>query len=558
MPLKSLVLVLLSAAVSFGVNSKFIEGGDVAIDQTRSLLPVLRQGTDVLIPTYRIESFGKATYSFHMESSLHAKQLSMVVEGPLPGFGDSVAPGAGNIVVSQVARGRVLNVQAHLKVPGVYRVLILNSKEIKGVEVENVLTAHCKGDCYRQNIPQGVFIEGLKKSGALSIVMQKIADRVSGFLSPELLKFFSAEAEGYIMAKDFTKVERFPLLSAAHILANAQEGLAKYEGEPLKKPEIKGGELFALLGDCTIDRKALPPLLDPEFPGIRYGHFSSHTLSNCTIKHSQKFSEILTALAAGNGSFITAFGAQIETPQELLQVLMDHGYYIEMHNMVTYANFISLTASDETYVQWPAWIQVPFATPGSKEGFAVPMSHTHYDWRIFGPGLNVRSSFFLGISGVGFWAETDERPAWTGGYYSRATYTTKRNRREILEAVTLASTYLKRILAERGKMMGDGYGVLGICQDSQAIIEKTLFNTVSNYPLMRWNKFDTEPVVKDTLDPVLSTLPKDSSVNTQDLSDKNYQADVLCRVLKSTPHALDSAFIPDEALRRNLKSIHCH
>jgi hypothetical protein len=53
-------------------------------------------------------------------------------------------------------------------------------------------------------------------------------------------------------------------------------------------------------------------------------------------------------------------------------------------------------------------------TLSSGDSFTIPVGHSQHAWRISGPVVDTRVTFFLGIKGAGFFGQTDQRPAWSG------------------------------------------------------------------------------------------------------------------------------------------------
>jgi len=254
---------------------------------------------------------------------------------------------------------------------------------------------------------------------------------------------------------------------------------------------------------------------------VRYGQFPSVTLAPCHFAHASKLGAVLTSLAANNGSSVTLKGTTISTPAQLFAALVDTGHTIEVRNERMYANFISFIVGDRDLI-WPAWIDTGMML-SSGESLTVPMGHSHHAWRITGPDVNTRVTFFLGISGSGFFGQTDQRPAWSGtttttdvivgGPDGDGPEVSGSDYDYLLSTVDVAAEYLRRNRIERDTvaagMPADGYGYVGVCNDSNTTIEYATRGTISAFPLLRAKSLDDQPDLGDGLDDVVRTLPKD-------------------------------------------------
>jgi hypothetical protein len=58
-------------------------------------------------------------------------------------------------------------------------------------------------------------------------------------------------------------------------------------------------------------------------------------------------------------------------------------------------------------------------------------------------------------------------------------------------------------------MPADGYGYVGVCNDSNTTIELATRGTISAFPLLRAKELDAQPDLDDGLDAAVRALPKD-------------------------------------------------
>jgi hypothetical protein len=304
-----------------------------------------------------------------------------------------------------------------------------------------------------------------------------------------------------------------------------------------------------MLGGCTPDR-SLPSEVDARLPGVRYGQFPSKTLAPCQFAHASKLAQVLTSLAAQNGSAVTYKGATIKTPRELFAALVASGHTIEVRNERMYANFLSLIAGDRDVIR-PVWLD-PGIRLSNGESLSIPVGHSHHAWRISGPQINTRVMFYLGVSGAGFFGQTDQRPAWSG-MLAATDVTIKAAQgadyEYLLKTVDAAATYLRRNRVERTTVAAgqpaDGYGYLGVCNDSNATIEHATKGTISAFPLLRAKELDAQADLGDGLDATVKALPKDGDGIAN-------QRDALRRAVAMQPFANGSPLIWDPTLAAQL------
>jgi hypothetical protein len=189
-----------------------------------------------------------------------------------------------------------------------------------------------------------------------------------------------------------------------------------------------------------------------------------------------------------------------------------------------YANFLSATIGDNADLRWPVWLDTGIKLSNG-ENFVVPMGHSGWAWTITGPTVNTKVMFYLGTDGAGFFGQASQRPGWTGmtASYDQVITATSGDSQRLMETFTVAATYLKRTRIERttiaAGMPVDGYGYVGVCNDSDAVIEKSVLGGIHAFPLMRAANLDSDaPALHDGLDDLIRDLPNDGDgiADTQD------------------------------------------
>jgi hypothetical protein len=467
------------------------------------------------VPAYRVESYGGTKITIDVKGR-DGSDAYVIVEGPLAGDGDRAAIGAGTIVGEDDDGGDGHNAKLAIELaePGVYRILAGTYESLGlGGDATGTIAVEvtCSANCYRPMLDQKNFVRALQQqAGFLDYAKAELASLVH---DPVVADQMAAQLSAILADRDLTGLERFPTIPLS-ALGTLRPALGQIPAEAPRDDQVIVGDLTQLLGPCAPDR-SLPAPIDARLPGVRYGHFPSKTLSPCQFAHATTLAQVLTSLAAGNGSSVTFKGQAVKSPRELFAALVASGHTIQARNERMYANFLSMIAGDRDVI-WPVWIDTGIRLSNG-ETLSVPVGHSHHAWRISGPQINTRVMFFLGVSGAGFFGQLDQRPAWSGmvttsdvsvGAAQDADY------EYVLKTVDLAASYLRRNRVERTTLAAgkpaDGYGFLGVCNDSNAVIELLTKGTITTFPLLRAKPLDAAADLGDGLDATVKMLPKDA------------------------------------------------
>jgi len=504
------------------------------------------------VPAFRVESFGGTMLEIELRGGGQADPL-LVIEGPLPGNGDDTPAGTGTVLTQDDDGGDGLDarLRATLDQPGVYRVLAGTYESLgrgeppRGARLS--LATRCVASCTRPAIPVRTFLGTLREAGALDAVLGGFEAQLATLVPDEgLRERLTSQLHAIARSPDFEGIERFPAVPLRQIGA-ARAALGLVPGETPAPAEPIDADLGELLGRCEPGRGGPSPV-DERLRGVGRGHFPDLSLTACQAHASEELARVLTALAADDGSVVRYRGEEIRTPRELFEALLSAGHAIEVRNERTYANFIGLTAGDRDVV-WPVWLDTGEIVGGHP--LLVPVGHSHHAWRVTGPDVDARVMFYLGISGAAFFGQTHVRPAWTGEIVTDGAISDD-DADHVLGTVDVAAAYLRRIRAERATvaagMPADGYGFVGVCNDSNAAIEYATRGSVTAFPLLRAAELDAQPALGDGLDEVLASLPNDGDVAPE-------RRDLLRRVLLMTPHDLGSELLVDDGLRAQLDAV---
>ncbi len=494
---------------------ELIEAGPASLNQKQTV------ELDGRVPAYRIVSYGGTTLDIDLAgrgSPTAAADGYLILEGPLDRDGDGIAVGGGTVIAEDDDGGPGRDAQISIKLdqPGTYRLLAGTYESLGLGEAATGtldLDVACSAACTRPAVDQKTFIRSLQQTtgGAFAeLAKQQIAKLIP---DQAMAAQLGAQLDQILADPDLTGLERFPTIPLSAI-STVRPALGGLNAEEPKPDQVVTGDLMQLLGDCKPDRSP-PAEIDPRLPGVRYGHFPSTALAPCQFAHAKTLAQVLTSLAANNGSEVTYKGKTLRSPRDLFAALVESGHTIEVRNEAMYANFLSLIVGDRD-LRWPVWLDtgIPLS---SGETLTIPVGHSGHAWRISGPNVNTRVMFYLGISGTAFFGQTSDRPAWTGNVALSDVTVSEASGADydyLLATADTAAKYLQRSRTERSTlaqgMPADGYGYLGVCNDSTATLEYATRGTISEFPLLRAKELDqAAPDLNDGLDDVVRALPKD-------------------------------------------------
>jgi hypothetical protein len=457
------------------------------------------------------------------------------VEGPLDGMDDPTAIGALPIIAE--TRGSRLHLELKLN-RGVYRVVTGTEAGSPGI----TLSASCKAECVRRDLPLRTLLLKLSRDGRLAPVIEALRAQLATLIPDETARrALEIDLLRMSISPDLQGIERFPTVSL-HALGPMREVIGHL---PVRAPEhgrVIDGDFLSLLGACDLAREAPPPV-HPLVPEVGSGHFHDGELTRCQAAQSQRLAQILTSLAEGD-SHVRYRGADVKSPVELITELMQSGHTVEVRNERTYTNFLPLTYGDYD-VRWPVWIDTGLTIGGSP--ISVPMGHSHHAWRIRGPHVNARVMFMIDRSGAAFFPQLERRPAWTGQRTRDSGRSDLEGGARILATFEAAALYLRHTRAEQAA----GLQHLGTANDSNAALELITRGTITTWPLLRSSMHDVQYAQNDGLDNILRALPKDADRVTP----SDGRMDTLRRLVEMSPLDANSPNHPDDRLKLQLQAI---
>ena len=302
-----------------------------------------------------------------------------------------------------------------------------------------------------------------------SIVVQSIQRRLDGQIRDPRISATAASA--LFKALDQPTTGARPLVFPLHSLGQLRDlvgatPLAHAVGPrpPLTAPRSAETAWRALLSvPCEALEGTGRTALIPEV-GLATGHRTHPALDACAVAQSKKLAEMMTAWSATQ--------AGTDTLIQFIDYAHSQGHEWEVRQVRTFADFASL--ADERVapgrpIRLPLWLDTGLSIPGvTGRTLTVPALHSEHVWILRGPEVTALTAFYLGIDGVGYFPKIAARPTWTGERISA-----RWNSESVKDLAQISGSYLRQIRSEsaaRGNLRADGYGPLGICNDSSALI----------------------------------------------------------------------------------------
>lgn len=509
-------LLLLTTAVAFGAVACSQEIADdeesdqdvVSIDVSKA--KVVEAGRFVKeghaeraleassVTSLRMNGFGKTRIQVTARSADGSFAPVLAVEGPIPGKPKVVASKIG-----RKATGATLDVV--LEERGAYRILVGTSSSFKGKAGAAggvVVDAKCVENCALPEIPLADVLADLKsKVGAETLERALDAHLAQSVQDPDLrAKIAGGVHQAVAGGADVSTLPIVPMsaLGAAQVIFDH----APSKGEkPAEGPSVVS--LDDVKKDCKVERSALSPV-NAALPGLEYGEPADYSYDDCSLARLEGLARALNSVSLGNGGALVDGDARYESVDAVVRMLVESGHRVVVDNSRYYADFLGLNYQGKT-IMAPVWVDTGITIPGGGT-LRIPAPHAHHNVFVDGPVFRGQLKFYLGAFGGGtaFRAQSNLTRHWSGGR-AQYTYDSAKDAEKVVKILSLAGGLRKKWQAEGRSLPNDGYGTLGVCTDSTAVLEQAMEGKVTLFPLAH-PKVETP---KDDLDRVLQKLPSD-------------------------------------------------
>jgi hypothetical protein len=212
---------------------------------------------------------------------------------------------------------------------------------------------------------------------------------------------------------------------------------------------------------------------------------------------------VLNGLAMDNGSAVVDGDKRYTTIDDAVRALVASGHRIQIDNARYFADFLGLAYNGAT-VRAPVWVdtQIPLPDGGTLK---MPAPHAHHNIYVSGPLVNAHLKFYMGIdNGTAFRVQSNITRHWSGGN-PVYTYDSNADADKVVKLLSLGGALRKKWMAAGADKPALGYGTIGVCTDSTAIVEYAMEGTVTLFPLAH----PKSDAAADDIDAILAKLPSD-------------------------------------------------
>ncbi len=473
-------------------RTAFSESGRLAPDALMSVDATL----DGKVRAYRFSAFGKTKIKVTVSSPDFAP--SLVIDGPIPGQEGKV------VAFKDGKKGSgTTTYEGTLDAPGAYRVLVGSRAMLAGGKASG--KAHvdfaCEENCHLPEIALADVLRDLRSKLGQEALGAAVGQWIDAHVTDAELNRTIKRSFAQVSQSDIPDDLVAPVIPMS--LLRASQGLFEQDRKAAVPPPVTQVlDLSAALANCTVTRGARKPV-NAALPGLEEGDFPDYSYDDCSLARAEAFASVLNNLAMDNGSAVTDGARRYTTIEEALRALIASGHRIRVDNARYFADFLGLAYNGAT-VRAPVWVdtQIPVPNGGTLK---MPAPHAHHNIYVSGPLVNAHLKFFLGVdSGTAFRVQSNILRHWSGGH-AAYTYDSNDDANQVVKLLSLGGALRKKWMLAGADMPALGYGTLGVCTDSTAILEYAARGTITLFPLAH----PKSSAAADALDEILAKLPAD-------------------------------------------------
>ncbi|GAC1575912.1 MAG: hypothetical protein NVS3B20_07550 [Polyangiales bacterium] len=312
-------------------------------------------------------------------------------------------------------------------------------------------------------------------------------------------------AQIHQLVSDPQRAAKFPTVPFA-ALRLAPAILDRTGGPDTPLPSAVTFDLHDLKADCHPTRTRLTPIA-ADLPELQTGWLTDQSIDDCTLARAENFAAVLNNLALENGSKVVSGGETYTDIARVINALIRGGHTIQVEVKSYNANFTDIFYNGVS-VAAPVWIDTGIKTHEKVSGtLLLPAAHAGYTMRVAGPQLNAEVEFFFGLKGgVAFRAQTSiPRARWEGGHVL-SSYDSRTHAQKVVDTFHFAGQLRKKWTLAGASLPDGGYGSLGVCLDSVAVVQTLVGEHSALFPLTR----AASHASSDLIDRALSRIPNDA------------------------------------------------
>jgi hypothetical protein len=455
------------------------------------------------VAAYRFNGFGNTKVKIHVDAKDGAFAPTVALAGPIPGSETKV------VVAKRGTRANGVTLEATLEARGAYRLIVGTQSALAGRDGDAGrfdVSFTCVDKCDLPEVTLGEMLRDMKsrqgdaavRAGLEQLVATRIADAdLRGKVLAGLLDVLARGADD----KAASPVIPMSMLGVA-------QGLFEHAPPPrttAEAPRALTVELSKIGEGCRVTRSKLEPV-SPRLPGLSMSDVADYSYDDCALAKLEGLAAAFNALSMQDGSAVLDGKdgkERITSVADLVRALLRKGHRVVLDNARYYADFLGLNYNGAS-VRASVWMDTGLSLPAGGT-LRIPAPNAHHNIWISGPMFDGQLKFYMGVdSGTAFRAQAGVPRAWSGG---RVSYTidAATNEADVLKLLSLAGDLRKKWQTAGASLPMLGYGRLGVCTDSTAILEHAVKGTITLFPL-------AHPVTDaraDAIDRELAALPSD-------------------------------------------------
>lgn len=488
-------------------------------------------------PTWRINGYGGTTVRIAVNSTDGAADPYLLIDGPAPDELTKI------VSFNDDRSGESFDsyLEVTLEKPGAYRLIAATWSMVKSNQPATGafrMDVECVANCQRPMVTLQQLVQTLQAELGEEQAAGLLQGAVAGFfggLDEATTGAINGQLQQWLAVIGSDPEPQVPKVGLD--LTRTAQGLGLFEAPDVEQPapqqtHFKVDDLLA--SGCNPERASFKPV-NEAIPGLGTGSYADYRVPSCKVVRSQQFAEVLNNLALDNGSTVEHAGTTYTSIREVAEALIAAGHHIVITNDRFYADFMGLDFNGAA-VMAPLWIDTGVAAGDGT--LAMPSPHTHHTVVVTGPLVDVQVMYYMGVSGgVSFRADVNQRSPWTGKRTLR-TYDSDAQPEDVVTALEIAGKLRAKWNAEAlaTGMPALGYGLLGVCNDSTAVIERALHGETTIFPLSH-PPVEGDQADWDDVDALLAQIPSDTDSD-------NLSPDALARIKTTLPweNAADSPF----------------
>ncbi len=450
------------------------------------------------VGSWRVNGFGGTKVRIEVKPKSGGFAPLVALAGPIPGD-------EGKIVVAKrgtKARGVVL--ETSLEARGAYRILVGTQASFEGRSGEAgdfEISYRCVSGCELPELSLSEVVTDLQRT----VGQQQLKGAIDGLVTsrvPEGEGRTALLASVGALLENPRAIEENGLPVVPIRMGSIAQGFIE-PGAPSATPAAPKTFELGKIGESCQPHRSDPAAAREILPGLTRADVPDYSYDDCSLAKLEGLADAFNALAMQNGSAVVDGDARYTTVSDLASALLAKGHRIVLDNARYYADFLGLNYKGKS-VRAPVYVDTGIPLTGGGT-LRTPAPHAHHNIWIRGPQFDGQLMFYMGTdSGTAFRVKKSIGRAWSG---ERVTYEidSATKSADVVRVLGVAGDLRKKWQTAGANLPLQGYGKLGVCTDSSAILEHAYRGSVTLYPLAN----PETGANADAIDRILASMPND-------------------------------------------------